>query len=381
MLLIRHVVYECLPGNYAGGVQKMVYELASAQRRAGADVEVWTPNRARAGTTEVHGGLPIRYFKPEAAFGLARSVDLEQAMAGLPAGSVLHAHNTFHPLNLQVGRAARHGRHRAFYHPHGALDPVLFRGWNFQALKKRIYIAACERPNLDRASGVFALTPLERQQLLSLGVSSPIGIVPNGIHPVAVADAAAGLDFRRRHGIPAGAPLMLFIGRIVPKKRLDDIIGALARLRDVFPDLHFAIAGNPAQHPAYHAGLLRDIEAHGLGGRVRWLGFLDEKTKPEAYAASQLFVHASESEGMALAILEAMSAGLPVVVTQGCYMSEAAAAGALCECEQGPVALAAALRSVLSASDDLGQRGQEYVHLIHQWDALAQRTLQLYGGS
>ena len=49
--MIRHLVYECLPGAYAGGVQKMVFELASAQRRLGADVEVWTVDAARAGKT------------------------------------------------------------------------------------------------------------------------------------------------------------------------------------------------------------------------------------------------------------------------------------------------------------------------------------------
>ena len=61
---IRHIVYECIPGAYAGGVQKMVFELASAQRRLGQDVEVWTVDADRAGQTELHGALPIRYFSP-----------------------------------------------------------------------------------------------------------------------------------------------------------------------------------------------------------------------------------------------------------------------------------------------------------------------------
>jgi hypothetical protein len=74
MKAIVHVVYDCVPGAYAGGVQKMVFELASAQRRAGADVEVWAVNGLRAGATEDHGGLTLRYFMPDDALGLVLSL-------------------------------------------------------------------------------------------------------------------------------------------------------------------------------------------------------------------------------------------------------------------------------------------------------------------
>jgi hypothetical protein len=103
---IRHIVYECLPGAYAGGVQKMVFELATAQRRLGAGVEIWAPDAIRAGSTEIIDGLPIRYFYPDPLFGLARSFRLKREIDKLPADVVLHAHNTFNPLNVQVDEAA-----------------------------------------------------------------------------------------------------------------------------------------------------------------------------------------------------------------------------------------------------------------------------------
>jgi glycosyltransferase involved in cell wall biosynthesis len=114
---------------------------------------------------------------------------------------------------------------------------------------------------------------------------------------------------------------------------------------------------------------------------VHWLGFLDEAAKSAAYAAADVFVHASESEGMALAILEAMSAGLPVVATRGCYMTEAAASRALVQCEQGPAALAAALAPLLAEpvrARALGLAGQAHAHHVHDWDALACATIRLY---
>jgi glycosyltransferase involved in cell wall biosynthesis len=373
---IRHIVYECLPGAYAGGVQKMVFELAGAQRRLGADVEIWTPDAIRAGSVEIFDGLPIRYFYPDPLFGLARSFRLRHEIDKLPAEVVLHAHNTFNPLNVQVDQAATRRGLKVFYHPHGALDPALFSGWNIKSVKKRLYIHLFTRPKLNRADGVFALTSLEKAQLASLGVTSPVHVVPNGIRPVTVASREAGLALRARHGLGPTDRVALFIGRITAKKRIEDIVRAIAEL-----GAHLFIAGNPEAEPAYTAFLHAEARAVGCASRIHWLGFMDEAAKSVAYAAADCFVHASESEGMALAILEAMSAGLPVVATQGCYMAEAARAGGLVECASGPKALIGALRPLLADLDlarEQGGRGQAYVSTVHDWETIARRSLQIY---
>jgi glycosyltransferase involved in cell wall biosynthesis len=377
--MIRHIVYECLPGAYAGGVQKMVFELASAQRRLGADVEIWTPNALRAGATEIFDELPIRYFASDPLMGLARSNRLRQEIATLPKSAILHAHNTFNPLNVQVGNAAAEFCLKVFYHPHGALDPTLFSDWSLKSLKKRLYIRAFSRPNLNRATGVFALTPLERNQLIRLGVTAPIHVVPNGIKSVTVATPEQGLTLRRQHGLDSGDRVMLFIGRITPKKRLEDIIQALSLLGASAP--HLFIAGSPDEEPAYGEKLFRITREYGCAARVHWLGFLDESAKSAAYAAADIFVHASESEGMALAILEAMSAGLPVVATRGCYMTEAAASHALVQCEQGAAAIAAAVAPLLAdpvRARTQGLAGQAHAHHVHEWETLARATLRIY---
>jgi glycosyltransferase involved in cell wall biosynthesis len=376
--MIRHIVYECLPGAYAGGVQKMVFELAGAQRRLGADVEIWTPDAIRAGSIETFDGLPIRYFYPDPLLGFARSYRLRREIDKLPADAVLHAHNTFTPLNAQVGRAACERGLKVFFNPHGALDPTLFSDWNFQSIKKRLYIRCFTRPKLSRATGVFALTSLEQAQLTSLGITSPIHVVPNGIRPVTVASRESGLALRARHGLNPTDRVALFIGRITTKKRIEDIIGAVAGL-----GAHLFIAGNPESEPGYTALLKAEAAGAGCAQRVHWLGFMDEASKAVAYAAADCFVHASESEGMALAILEAMSAGLPVVATQGCYMAEAAQAGALVECAPGAKSLSEALRPLLMDSDkaaELGKCGQAYVATVHDWTAIARRSLQIYAG-
>lgn len=359
----------------------MVFELASAQRRLGADVKIWTVDAQHSGRTTIHGGLPVRYFQPNYALGYVRSLELTGALATLPTEAVLHAHSTFHPLNHDVAVTARRLGLRHFFHPHGALDPILFAGWSLKALKKRLYHRFIGRPDLNRATGVFALTPLEAEQLAALGVTAPTHVLPNGITPVAPAQPDAAAAFRRAHRIADNARVLLFVGRIMPKKRLEDILAAFARLRAASPDLTLAIAGNVTQGLAYHARLVALTRDLGCANELRWLGFLDEQAKPAAFASAQCFVHASESEGMALAILEAMSAGLPVVATKGCYMREAAAGGALLECAQGAEALANAIRRVLddaSLAATLGKNARVHAAQEHDWDRIAARTLEIY---
>ncbi|NBX33755.1 glycosyltransferase [bacterium] len=383
MKAVIHVVYDCVPGAYAGGVQKMVFELAGAQRRAGAGAEIWALNALRAGATEDHGGLTLRYFMPDDFLGLAKSDRLEAHLRALGPGHVLHAHNSFHPLDLQVGAVARARGFPVYYHPHGAFDPSLFRGWSFAALKKRLYIRGSSRLNLNQATGVFALTGSEEAQLRSLGFTAPITVLPNGVAPVGwpatgpASRAALGRAFRERHGLPAAARVILFVGRLNPKKRVEDILAAFATLAARDERLHLVLVG--AADDAYGRTLRALAERSAFAGRIRWVGFLDESRKPAAYAAAEVFVHASVSEGMALAILEAMAHGLPVVATRGCYMAAAARAGALRECAPGAPALADALGAVLDpAADGLGAAGAAYVRQEHDWARLAERSLATY---
>lgn len=84
---------------------------------------------------------------------------------------------------------------------------------------------------------------------------------------------------------------------------------------------------------------------------------------------------------MALAILEAMSAGLPTVVTRGCYMRAAAEAGALIECAQGAAPIADALRPIFedaSLAARLRERSRIYAATEHDWSRIADRMTEAY---
>jgi glycosyltransferase involved in cell wall biosynthesis len=293
---------------------------------------------------------------------------------------VVHAHNTFLPLNWLAATVAGRGC-RVFFHAHGALDPLLLSGWGRKSLKKRLYVALVERRNFNAARGVIGLTESECAQIVQTRTRAAIFELGNGISiRPGVRDSAAAA-FRLRHHVPHGAPVFLFVGRITPKKGLHFLLEAMPAVLARHPDVVLVIGGNRSEESGYTRELDGAIRAAGFGERVRWVGFLDEAGKDEALAAAALFVHPSFSEGMAMAILEAMAAGVPTVVTPGCYMDAAVAAGALCETRQSPAEIAAALIALLddpAGTKRLGRAGENYVREHHAWSTVAARLELIY---
>lgn len=367
---VIHIVYACDPGNHRGGVSKAVHELALAQHRAGVPVEVWSV-APKASATHEHGYLHRR-FAGARFLGSIHSADILREMRLQRAPAVIHLHNTFHALNFQANRRARSLGLKVVHHPHGALDPVLLAGWSPKAVKKRIYTKLVEVPCLNRANAVIALTEHERGGLVELGVRSPIHVVPNGIE-------LAAYDAPR---VPRGDLGLLYVGRINPKKRIEHIIEALSILVKTGRRAHLHIAGNEAQFPGYTARLRALGAELGVADHVSWLGFRNEEQKRELFARADLFVHASESEGMAMAILEAMAYAVPVVASAGCYMSAAAEAGALIQYDEGPRRLADAIARFdgldQSARRAQGEAGKAYVVARHDWATIASDLNRIY---
>ena len=357
----------------------MVFQLADAQAVAGADVEIWALDRNALPDKQWPSGLRLRYFRERSFLTRSWSWQLGEALA-LQAGNVdvVHSHNTFELINVQVARFGRKTNTKTFFSPHGALDPKLFLDWSAKSIKKQLYNRLVEIPNLNTARGVFALSTFEESQLRAIGVAAPIHVVPNGVEipPVQMQKALA----KRRLGISADAAVILFLGRINEKKNIHLIIRAFALARANHPAALLIIAGGreAAQYVSQLDALVAQL---GLESSVRWLGFVDEVAKPDVFSASDVFVHASESEGMALAILESMSYGIPTFVSCGCYMTRAAKAEAVIEVGSSYVEMGCALSEWLAnpvALENLGQRGRSYVRDQHNWESIASQMLAAY---
>jgi poly(glycerol-phosphate) alpha-glucosyltransferase len=343
----------------AAGIWVGVAQLGKALAEYGLDVEIfgladdWT-----AADGPGWDGPPLRLH---AVFGkdpfgyaprLARSLHAQRL-------SLLHANGLWMYPSLASFRWSRAARRPYLVAPHGMLDPwaVTRAAW-----KKRLVARWFENAHLAGAACLHALTEAEARAIRACGLANPICVVPNGVDPPAEikrapptwADAA-GSDRK----------ILLFLGRLHPKKGLEGLLAAWRDVRSATGarDWMLVIAG---WGEAAYRQRLRDIaDAHGLGDSLRFVGPQFGADKAASFACADAFALPSLSEGLPVAVLEAWSYGLPVLMTDACNLPEGFAAGAALRIGADRAGIAAGLRQLFALSDaqrrDIGARGRALV--------------------
>lgn len=203
-------------------------------------------------------------------------------------------------------------------------------------------------------------------------------VAPN---PVKVAPASMGLreraTARRELAGDPSRPIFLSVGRLSAEKGYFDLLSAFARTQKGHPRALLAIAGTGPLHDQ-----LEEETAHlSLEGSVTWLGWRTDIAR--LLSASDAYVTASHWEGMPLATLEAMAAGLPVVATSVGDVPQLLAGGrGISVPPRDPDALAAAMASVLDDSEAarrMGYAARQYVKQNHDPAAFCDKITLLYG--
>jgi L-malate glycosyltransferase len=171
-------------------------------------------------------------------------------------------------------------------------------------------------------------------------------------------------------------PILISVGRIEVEKGMTDLLDAVSMLRTNHPDVLLLIAGKGT----LEGELNRKIEILELQDNVNMLGIRDDI--PRLLAASDIYVSSSHWEGMPISILEAMSAGLPVVATNVGDVPHIIndTNGVIVEPKQ-PGALAEAIQSLLNdpgTRTAMGASGRNYVAEHNSTDGWFDRLLKIY---
>jgi glycosyltransferase involved in cell wall biosynthesis len=225
---------------------------------------------------------------------------------------VLHIHELRSTLAPSAFKAARHAEVPFVVSPHGGLRH-LGRG-----AAKRVFDALYGHAIVARASMVVAVSPLEGRQAEEFGVDPMrVRVLPNAVAPEEYTPLPEPAAFRKRWNIGA-EKVLLFLGRLHRLKGADLLIQAFGRLANAHPEVHLAIAGPDDGAEADLRNLVRSI---GMGRRVTFIGFIDRAQKLEALAGSDALVIPSRSEVFAIAAVEAMLCGLPIVLSSVCGLS------------------------------------------------------------
>jgi glycosyltransferase involved in cell wall biosynthesis len=225
-----------------------------------------------------------------------------------------------HGLWRYIGLAARRafsGNTPYVVFTHGMLDPYFKHAFPLKHLKKWPYWLLNEYWLLRGAFRVLFTTAVERdlaRQTFWLSHWTPF-VVPLGASEPALATSSEA--FFELLPEARGRRLLLFLGRIHPKKGGDLLLEAFARCAASAPDVDLVMAG-PLSAPnleAWRTRLDAIVRDAGLSARVHWPGMLHGHAKWGAFAASEAFILPSHQENFGIAVVEALGCGRPVLIS------------------------------------------------------------------
>jgi glycosyltransferase involved in cell wall biosynthesis len=223
---------------------------------------------------------------------------------------VVHIHALFSFASVVAAVCAKHRGVPYIVRPLGTLNR-----WGMHKRRpwlKRLSFCFIESWILKEAAGVQYTSEQEALEARQLAVDHGPVIVPNPVDLPASIRKRGGFRAAYPH-LADGAVLLLFLSRLDPKKGLDLLLAAFARVRGKHSDATLVIAGDG--DPTFIAALKQDSERLGLAADILWTGFLQGEEKLAAFADAHVFVLPSYSENFGVAVVEAMAAGLPVVVS------------------------------------------------------------------
>jgi glycosyltransferase involved in cell wall biosynthesis len=380
---VLHVSPYFAPAFRYGGPPRSILGLCRALQRAGVDVEVLTTTADGAADLpatppggDSYEGVAVRYLPrafPRRLFG-ARGLGAA-LKAAVARADLVHVHGLWTLPGWAAARRARRAGVPVVISPRGMLDPgsVSRRAW-----RKGIAYGLVERQNLRAAAFLHATSEAEADALRPWAPGVPVVMLPNGVDGPDTAPAAAGA-IRRRLGIPDTdtAPIVAFLGRLHPIKRLDLLAAAFDRVRAMRPDAHLVVAGPD------EGGERKRLEPRfsGAGIHVHWAGELGGADKWELLADSDCLVLCSDSESFGTSVAEAMAAGLPVVVTHSCPWSVVEAERCGFWVPQEASAIAGAVVTLLddpAKAREMGARGKALAQRMYSWDSIGRAMAERY---
>jgi poly(glycerol-phosphate) alpha-glucosyltransferase len=261
--------------------------------------------------------------------------------------------------------------------PHGMLDPWAVRN---SPWKKRLANLLYEGQFQRRAACIRALCTAEAEAIRAYGRNNPIVVIPNGVDLPA---DKSGIEPEWRSELPAGAQAMLYLGRIHPKKNLENLIRAWARLHGHSggaKDWHLLIAGwDQDGHEAHLRKLTDELSSQRI---IHFIGPQFGEAKHRTLSSADAMILPSLSEGVPMSILEAWAYRMPVAMSAHCNLPGGFAAGAAVEVSTDADAMASQLSEFASLSDErrrlMGAAGHALVESAYAWKTVAGQMIECY---
>lgn len=354
-----------------GGIFEVVREL-SYQFTQMENVKTIVAGPADAGTEKDANQwacptVPYKTIGPK-AFGFSRQLT---KIYDDFTPSLSHVHGIWMYYSIANFNYTRQHKIPYLVSPHGMLDAWALSNSRF---KKKCAALAFEKRHLRQASCIHALCQSEADSIRSFGLENPICVIPNGVNlPPANAVQTSNKN-------PTEEKTLLFLGRIHPKKGLENLIQAYSMLpASIRNQWIIQIAGWDQNH---QADLTRLAASCGVASRVHFPGPRFGLEKQQMFQQCDAFALPSFSEGLPMSVLEAWSYAKPSIITKACNLPEGTTHEATIQCDAELYSIKEALTSLFNLSDrdraNMGRSAQQLVIEKFTWPHVASQFAEVY---
>jgi glycosyltransferase involved in cell wall biosynthesis len=370
-----------------GGPPKAAQELCRELVRVGHEVTIYTTNLDGNQRLDVPVDRPIRgedgvvrwYFATQRSGLYGVSMSLIRALRrNIRNFDVVHIHTLYRFTSTIAAHYCRREDVPYILRPHGTLDPFLFHR---HRLRKRIYEALFETRNLKNAAAVHFTANEEMRLAQSLGLQFRGVVVPLGVDPELTTNRDQLREqFSRDWPATRGKKVILFLSRLNFKKGLDLLAKAFGSVARTRSDVHLFLAGPDDE--GYGRKVCQWLGDEGALDRATFAGMLSGERKAAAIAAAELFVLPSYSENFGFAVVEALAAGVPSIISNKVNIWREvsdARAGLVVNCNADE--LARAISTLLDDADlrcSLSDAGKQLVAEKFTWPTVAAKMIAVY---
>ena len=394
ILHVAHFFYPCLS---AGGVVNASYQIASKQGKDD-DVKVISSDSCKERLKFPNGrydvdvdGIKVDYFK-NLSNGFKLKTMLDTPLAApfkirkdIKDYDIVHIHEHRQTLAIIASYFARKNNIPYIVQAHGSVLPF-FQKEGLKNLFDKVFGFKI----LHNASCVFALTEVEKEQYLKMGVDEDkIEIVPLGINLEEYENLPAYGKFRSKFNIGENDKLILFVGRIHEIKGLDLLLDAFNdlivqsneknSLENIdCSSIKLAIVG---PDDGYLVKLEEKVKEYSLEENVIITGPLYKEEKHEALVDCDLFVMPSKYESFTTSGLEAMACSKPLVLTKNNHIHDWVDGNVGIACEDNKDSLREAIEKVLfdeELSQIFAENGNKLIKEKYNWDIINDQILEIY---
>lgn len=253
---------------------------------------------------------------------------------------------------------------------HGLLFADYFRKkrWQFYLVSKFL-------------SGVTAVaTSVAEKHRKYICWTRDIEVIANGIDSINP-DIQGGLNLRIELGFSKSIFIFLVVGNVRPEKGIEDLLEAVRFLadRNTKDEFRVVVAGSMQSHTEYTKFVTNKCKDLGLSETVYFIGH--RRDMAAVYAAGNAFVLSSRSEGLPMVVLEALSAGLPVIATKvgGVESLLSGIHRTIMVDSQDPEQLGSAMGKILKGQFDNGGVDMENFWQSYSIEAMANKYLNYFG--